>query len=340
MRMNFSNIADAGTRFRKGYSPKNVFVFGAGLSIPAGLPAAASLLKRAFNWKEEFALTLNTTLIEDLCDYFYPGLQRSMDQYPDAEDLLGMMESARAYDSVRGRGRGYRWRSGYISDAQRQLSRLLGEFLWSFQRNEMIDRISHIRNIVRDHKANTIFVTFNYDLLLEMALTLEGIEFSYAIDKKDNDRNVILKPHGSINWSLPSDYSRCKDWQRDRCIHFLDRIFVYDEIFPAFLREGINPDYIFIAPTPNKQIEIEFLKRQWTSFSSSIHSCRNITIVGYSLPAADRLARIVLRRSGPRHHIGRRITVIDPGDLADHYRKHISPGINYIQDYCENYFAA
>lgn len=338
MRMTYQNITDAGTRFTKGHSPRHVFVFGAGLSVPASLPPAASLLKRSFAWKSGFKNDINTNLIEAFCDYFYPGIDRTKGNYPDAEDMLGMMEAAQEYDGVRGRGRGYRWRAGYIADARKQLVRLLGEFLWSFQREELFGKIDHIRNIVRAHNSNTVFVTFNYDLLLETALTLEGIEFSYAIDRKNSTRNVVLKPHGSINWFYKSEFSRVRKWQESECASFLDKVFVWEGIYPEFIDRKINPSYILIAPTPHKQIEYDFLKKQWTSFSSSIHSSPNITIVGYSLPAADRLARVVIRRSGSPHNVYRRITVIDPGELENHYRQIVSSRITYVQDYCQNYF--
>ena len=336
MKMSFYDIDGGGTRFVKGHTPKNVFVFGAGLSVPAGLPPASALLKRALSWNASHGL--NTKLIDDFCEHFYPGLVRSRGEIPDVEDMLGMMDAAQEYAGVRGGGRGYRWRSGFVSDARRQLIRLVGEYLWSFQTDATFARTSHIRSIVRNHPKNTVFVTFNYDLLLETALTQEGIEFSYAIDKKLNSRNVVIKPHGSINWSEPSEYDRFKKWQSSECVNFLNRIFVFDQIFPTFLNKRINPSYIMIAPTPHKQIESEFLKRQWTSFSSSVHSARNIFIVGYSLPSADRLARIVLRRGGPHHDSSKRITIIDPGDLEQHYKNNISPRIKYVRDYCENYF--
>src|SRR5262249_18738008 len=144
---------------------------------------------------------LNTNLIQDFCEYFYPGLERSRGELPDVEDMLGMMDAAQEYANVRGGGRGYRWRGGYVADARRQLTRLVSEFLWSFQTEEIFQKIEHIRSIVRNHRTNTVFITFNYDLLLETALTQENVEFAYAIEKSITSRNVVLKPHGSINWS-------------------------------------------------------------------------------------------------------------------------------------------
>jgi len=202
--MNYHNVSGAGTRFAKGNSPKHVFVFGAGLSMPAGLPPANALLKRAISWKASTPNRISTTLIDVFCDYFYPGLNRSRGEFPDAEDMLGMMDAAQEYDGVRGRGRGYRWRTGYISDTRRQLVRLICEFLWSFQSEVTFDKIGYIRNLVREYRSNTIFVSFNYDLLLEVALTYEEIEFSYAIDRNESSRNVVLKPHGSYKLVLSS----------------------------------------------------------------------------------------------------------------------------------------
>jgi hypothetical protein len=340
MHFTYKNISEAGTRFAKGHSPRQVFVFGAGLSVPAGAPSAAHLLKRAVVWNLAEPKALNTNLVDSFYDYFYPSLIRTKGQFPDAEDMLGMMDAAQEYDSIRGRGRGYKWRTGYLLDARRQLVRLIGEFLWSFQNDDTFKKIQFIRNMVRGHPTHTVFVTFNYDLLLETALTQENIEFSYAVDKTNASRNVVLKPHGSINWFDPASHAKARHWQEDKCVEFLKRIWVFAEYFPSFLKEGVNPPYILVAPTPHKQIEPDFLKRQWTSFASSIHSCPNITVVGYSLPAADRLARIVLRRGGSPHNTKRRITVIDPNpDLAEHYQKTISPRINFIQDYSENYFS-
>ena len=340
MDFTYTNISDAGTRFAKGHSPRHVFVFGAGLSVPAGVPSAVHLLKRALLWNADGRKLINTNLIDSFCDYFYPSLDNAKNEYPEAEDMLGLMDAAQEYDSIRGRGRGYKWRTGYLLDARRQLVRLIGEFLWSFQSETTFKRIQFLRNIVRNHPSHTVFVTFNYDLLLESALTLEGIGFSYAIDKTNSSRNVILKPHGSINWFDPAQHRNAKKWQHEQCIHFLNRIWVFAKGTPTFLSDRINRPYILIAPTPHKQIEQEFLKRQWTSFSSSIHSCPHLTIVGYSLPAADRLARIVLRRAGSPHNANRRVTVVDINpELADRYRKTVSPRINFIEDSCENYFA-
>jgi hypothetical protein len=339
MKLTFSPIVESGTRFAKGDSPKNVFVFGAGLSVPAGCPPANALLKRAIVWKSSTKQTTNINLIEEFCDYFYPGVQRSRGEYPDVEDMLGMMEAAQAYANIRGGHTGYRWRAGFIADARTQLTRLIGEFLWSFQDSSLFAKIAHIRNIVRQHKFDTVYATFNYDILLETALTLEKIDFSYAIDRFNTSRNIVLKPHGSINWFFPSENPKAKKWQNDHCVHFLSRIFIFNDDSPAFLVNKINPPYVLVAPTPNKQIEHEFLKRQWTSFSSSVHNAANVTIVGYSMPSADRLARIVLRRAGPAHNAKKYITIIDPGDLEEHFRKNISPRIRYFRDYCENYFA-
>ena len=81
---------------------------------------------------------------------------------------------------------------------------------------------------------------------------------------------------------------------------------------------------MIIPPTPTKQIENEDLKRIWAAFSSAVHTTRRLEIIGYSLPAADRLARLVLRKAGPPHSQRRLITVVNPGKVKKVYRDAIS----------------
>jgi hypothetical protein len=86
---------------------------------------------------------------------------------------------------------------------------------------------------------------------------------------------------------------------------------------------------VIIPPTPMKQVENPDLKRIWASFSSAIHATPRLEIIGYSLPAADRLARLVLRKAGPPHHHNRRIMVVNPGRVKKIYRDAIWKGCKF-----------
>jgi hypothetical protein len=213
------------------------------------------------------------------------------------------------------------------------LKKLLGEYLWSFQDTIRLKDFSTFRNFVRRNGPRVIYITFNYDLLLETALSAEKIPFCYclAFSRKGV---AVLKPHGSINWfkagrKLPpgvrsfelGDRKQQRGWAAQGESERIQACFTLD---PKALRFQRWKEPLIIPPTPTKQIENEDLKRIWAAFSSAVHTTRRLEIIGYSLPAADRLARLVLRKAGPPHSQRRLITVINPGKVKKVYRDAIS----------------
>ena len=48
---------------------------------------------------------------------------------------------------------------------------------------------------------NSIIISFNYDLIVEAVLKRLNRDYSYEPEKKHNDKLLILKLHGSGNWS-------------------------------------------------------------------------------------------------------------------------------------------
>ena len=54
--------------------------------------------------------------------------------------------------------------------------------------------------LVRSLTEKARLVSFNWDVLLECALSRAGHGFAYHPSELDEDETLILKPHGSINW--------------------------------------------------------------------------------------------------------------------------------------------
>lgn len=322
-----------GTRFAKEHVPNETIVIGAGLSKAFGLPLADELLPMLAEWHSARSVD-RLDLIYDFLEFFYPLFDRSTNMhFPPAEDVLGMLDTAAAYAEIRGRSRGYRWRKGRVSDTSRRFNRLLGEFLWSYQEpyaKGADSTLSALRAFVRTRGNNIVYVTFNYDLLLETALSLEGMPYTYTLDQTQR-RIVVLKPHGSVNWFVKHEGKVPRGYMK--WIHLGTNIAVCETLDPRQLKFSKTKwkDAAIIAPTPNKQIEIEELKRIWTSFSSSITAAAKLTIIGYSLPSADRLARLVLHRAGPRHSRSKKIFIVNPDDVEQTYRQAISPDCIFIK---------
>lgn len=319
------------TRIPKGHPARKVVVFGAGVSAPAGIPLANELLCALVQWHEGKGSTSRLNSLYEFLDFFYPSVDRKNGVYPPFEDVLGMMDTAEAYSQIRASGRGYRWRPQAISELRSRLIRLMGEYLWSFQTPQLVTNLGALRSFVRQQGTNVVYATFNYDLLLETALSAEGIAFQYGLPPSASTATV-LKPHGSINWFL-------------RSTNFptgIDRIDLGNQLSALrslrALSLGANwKESVVIPPTPFKQVALRDLRSTWTSFSASIVHCRKLDIIGYSLPDADRLARIVLRRAGPAVGANKKVRIVNPGDVLAHFRRLVSPASYLYQMTFEEY---
>jgi hypothetical protein len=327
--VNTFNGAQLGaTRFTKGNRPQKVIVVGAGISKAIGLPVANELLREMFCWHQNRTTAVRLDMITEFLEAFYPGCAISSGEYPDVEDALGMLETANTYNEIRGQNRGYKWRPEITSNIKSRFIRLLGEYLWSFQSSLKPHDLEILRQFVRHIGTGSVYVSFNYDLTLESALSYEGIPYSYGLPLDPNGV-CILKPHGSINWFSPESAGKAANagWTK-----LGDDILVTPSCNPSTLQFANWKEAVMIPPTPSKQIGTRDLKKIWTSFSSSITSARQIIIGGYSLPNADRLARLVLRRAGPRHSATKRIAVINPDPSVEgNFAQNVSPRFNFLE---------
>jgi hypothetical protein len=305
-----------------------VIVCGAGLSKAFGLPIATELLPECLSHSKRIGL--KTNVVEELVAAFYPSAD------PDIEDLLGMAEAAKHYGSLRSsKLRGNRWRPAKVDQAVYQLRRSISAYFWHFQAAGLESKIAPLTTFVKTLGAKgTAYVTFNYDLLLESALGFAGIPFSYHLPAPSGGV-VVLKPHGSVNWydSMPSRIPVVKMGVGSATM------FVAGDIFSNAGIVG-NPAGFIVPPSPQKSIEVEFLRKIWTSFSSLVTNTRALSIIGYSMPYADRLARLVLRRAGGQFSNTKMVSVINKDSSArDHYRRLIDPRIEFAGLYFEELVA-
>ena len=318
------------TRLRKKHNLRRVVVFGAGLSKAFGLPLASELLQSVLSWYREKHGERKLNLLYDFLDYFYPSLDRDTSDYPLFEDVLGMLDTAEIYIQIRNPHlRGYKWRHDSVRSVRSRLVRSLTEYLWERQ-TAALDKsqITLLCDLVRRVGTNAIYITFNYDLLLETALSHENIAYTYTISRKPNVVSV-LKPHGSINWFYASEIDTLPS--TEHWIKLGSNIIVSRHLDPEKLGFRNWKESVIIPPTPNKQIGLFELKKTWTAFSSAITNTPELLVIGYSLPVIDRLSRLILRRAGPQHSC-KKILVVSPGDVEDTFRGYISPTAEFIRE--------
>ena len=314
------------TRLRKNHHLSDLIVFGAGLSKSYGFPLSGELLGTSLEFHENRYGSAKLRLLNEFLEYFYPIRGGIRANALDFEDVLGMIDAVSDYSNVRNnRFPGFKWRSGEIESIRHRLIRCVTEYLWARQEDALLTGMAKLRDLVQSIGPNAVYVTFNYDLLLEAALSMERIPYTYTLSRSP-DIVSVLKPHGSINWyenKIAAKSPKSLIWH-----NIGDNVAVCTNLVST--KWCARHPAIIIPPTPNKKYEIHEIKKTWTSFSSAVTNCPRLTVIGYSMPGIDRFARFVLRKAGPGHNC-RKIKVVVPDSIEPTYERYVSPEVEHAR---------
>ena len=193
--------------------------------------------------------------------------------------------------------------------------------------------LSEFKTLARKHSATVI--SFNYDLILEKLFYDHRLSpSSYGFGKKK--QNIILKPHGSLNWFLQSNNSpSIKEDRKELIEASSDNEDVY--LFKRYRSPNSNRlgfDYIphIIPPTYIKNFDGPIYKKTMQNCVSAISNAKEVVFMGYSLPDSDFYAKFMFQcgfhnqDEGEIHESGRggaientKVLVVNPS--ADAARK-------------------
>jgi hypothetical protein len=162
------------------------------------------------------------------------------------------------------------------------------------------------------------FVTFNYDVVLEMLCRNAGFEFAY-LQRDDPDVIPIRKLHGSINWQSYPGEAKCQTAEMD-LLHKSQRECIYafpDVTACPYGASGEMP--VLVPPTARKEYG-SIHEWMWALAGDDLGSADKVLVVGYSFPPLDAFATAhltrVLRNSGTP------LTYVLPkGPALDHVRE-------------------
>jgi hypothetical protein len=137
------------------------------------------------------------------------------------------------------------------------------------------------------HGMRNTVITFNYDTLLEDALTRLRVPFNYrlpldgaAYDESavevgaamaDRGALQVLKPHGSVNWSARRQYLTELN------------LTVYRD-YAHLMAAGGSP---YLLPPTWRKIFAGALTSVWNSALQAIREATRIVIIGFSMPRTD-----------------------------------------------------
>lgn len=141
------------------------------------------------------------------------------------------------------------------------------------------------------------FITFNYDLLVEEALTNMSIPYTYGITSKA-ERSLksveVLKLHGSVNWAK-SGTSKTKYIAYNS----------YDEL-------RISGQVPQLVPPTWRKIFTGPLRQVWDRSLKSLEKATRIIVIGFSIPPTDNHFKYLIG-AGLKNNISlREIVFVNP----------------------------
>jgi hypothetical protein len=191
-------------------------------------------------------------------------------------------------------------------------------------------------------KPTSSFITFNYDIGIDLALLLRFgcVDYGWSrhVDPvlRDNARNSaeqtcrLHKMHGSINWTTDVDINRSPvrlgEARKDRILLPSAETWPksgdssYEELAVTFVRnsistagsQGIVPPGEWKAATRVGEI----MRGIWNRAAIDIRNARRVVFIGYSLPSTDHFFRSFFSLASVSDMMYDSVVVIDPSKSA------------------------
>jgi hypothetical protein len=282
-------------------SDLNVLIVGAGVSASCGIALTKDILRQSMLKlaSEDYQKAKE---VNQLLEYLYQDFRESYRNYPNIEDFLNILETARSFNSRDFIESKY-WTENDVKNVKRIALRAVTDYIWVFMTGNK--ELCHIESFFREHvPLGTVVITFNWDLSIEQALSKRGdrpsIKYQYS-ERDSKGAITLLKPHGSMNWLRKTDIDALHKLKARRLdgdifiCKFIDLLLSHD-------LPGVTP--IIVPPVFNKDFsgttedfDSQIFKKTWISVYKALRNATKITILGYSLPKEDQFSKFVFRRA-------------------------------------------
>jgi NAD-dependent SIR2 family protein deacetylase len=185
----------------------------------------------------------------------------------------------------------------------------------------------HRKLVAALHNANELrnvaFVSTNYDILIDNALTEEhvhGTDLDYGVefrnfDKRGDwrrpalDRRVqLFKPHGSLNWLFCTTCNELEITPKEKGV--VTRL-ISDFADATCPHCGSVFSPLIVPPTFYKDLNNTFLSTIWNRTDVALRKVKHIVFCGYSFPDADIHIKYLLKRAQTNRATPLMITVIN-----------------------------
>lgn len=330
---------------------RRCFVLGAGFSKGCGLPLAGeltALIYRALRQRDPTDISADAPLAQhtdfgyeafqdsyEAARLLFPGFECSFASdrtWPDFEELISALDEARQYQSSFERVTATAARN-WAENTKRSLLYVLENRLGQLTEIAPAEGLDVIREFVRriDQSRDSV-VSFNWDVLLEIAAADLGVTVSY---NGAQGNLAVAKPHGSFNLvDSPKDkYDETRGTTLN--VPSLDIEMEYraaearvvlraQDAQQARLLLGWAEAPLIVEPNIRKLYDNPWIEFQWARALQMVRSADELFVIGFSLPPADIRPRLLMQLSRlPRPGRPPKLILIDPNatNLAIHYRR-------------------
>jgi SIR2-like domain len=330
---------------------------GAGASKAEGAPLQGDLFREYFS-SDLFKHSVDT-MDRDLATFFHFMFGIDVDnddmantQFPTFEEVLGLTDLAmirkEAFKDFSLENRVVN--SGSLRFIAQYLVFLVARILDA----KLQDRAPLHRQLVGNlttaqELLNVVFVSTNYDILIDNALTEAhrsgdldyGVEFR-NFDRTDdwrrpafNNRIQLFKPHGSLNWLFCPTCNELEITPKEKGV--VTRLISPIEDASCRRCESVYLPLI-VPPTFYKDMNNVFLSTIWNRTDVALQKVRHIIFCGYSFPDADIHIKYLLKRAQTNRQGQMRFTVINhyPGKRQEEcdqekyrYRRFLGANVEY-----------
>lgn len=140
-------------------------------------------------------------------------------------------------------------------------------------------------------KERSVFMTTNYDLLLEYACDTAGGRFDYSFEKGGSHLS-LLKIHGSCNF-ITDCYMRgfslsFKDWDKPAFKFPVKPSRDLREIFEFCRDSAVAPSIAMYSPSKLRLFDGDFVEGQYDSWVESLKFAKKVFIVGARVHLVDK----------------------------------------------------
>ena len=295
-----------------------IIFIGAGFSAGAGIPLTNTLLQNAASLFQD----QTPGLFERVCNYA-AQVDVDLQDYPNAEDFARLCTHLE-FVELREYAGGERW-SNQGSREKLALKFFLSKSIALATPAQDGIPEQYIK-FVQSLNPSDIIVSFNWDLLLELAMDKAGKDYSYNYEE---GKIQIIKLHGSMNWSdgeprtlgegrfelkyQPLGYAEGLMTNEVYSSNLLKNHGIWRQAEP--LVDGINP--LIVLPGFGKAFDVRILSHLWYRIEFLNIRSGGVSIIGLSVSDDDfiveSLFRYLFRGTFPNE---RPIHIINPDEKS------------------------